>query len=206
MAAFYFVGIVLPPVACASEVYVTITGATSGTDTTGVFGSIGSFTKAPFTLTYIIDTGKVTEVFTPTGGPYTGSSISAQGNNVSAAVVPADLTINGGTYRFGVQPVSFVSGSVTRSAITTQAQSENFSNNEAYYVGDSEGAGQLATSLSFSNTCSMSYDVTVPTDCPFIGGSFGVFDFDRFVISSSDDVVVIHLWVGAIVPSSNKHA
>jgi hypothetical protein len=110
----------LPPVACASEVYVTITGTASGTDKTGVFGSIGSFTNAAFTLIYIIDTGKVTKVFTPTGGPYTGSSISAQGNNVSAAVVHAYLTINGGTYTFGVQPVSSVSGSVTRSAESGQ--------------------------------------------------------------------------------------
>jgi hypothetical protein len=156
MGVFLFVCIWLPPAACASEVYVTITGTASGTDKTGVFGPSGNFTNAPFTLTYIIDVGKVTEVFTPTGGPYTGSSISAQGNNVSVAVVHANLTINGGTYRFGVQPVSYVSGSVTRSASTTEVQSENFGNNESYYVGDTEGFGQLATSLSFSNTCSMS--------------------------------------------------
>jgi RHS repeat-associated protein len=179
----------LPPAACASEVYVTITGTASGTDNTGVFGLKGSFTDADFTLTYIVDTGKVTEVFTPTGGPYTGSSISAQGNNVSAAVVHAYLTINGGTYTFGVQPVSSVSGSVTRSAITTEVQSENFSNNEAYYVGDTEGFGQLVTSLSFSNTCPMSYDVTVPTSCPFIAGSSGDFDFDHFVVSSNGLVI-----------------
>jgi hypothetical protein len=188
-AASLFAWILRPPAAGASEVYVTITGTATGTDKTGVFGSIGSFTNAPFTLIYTIDTGKVAEVFTPTGGPYTGSSISAQGNNVSAAVVHADLTINDGTYTFGVQPVSSVAGSVTRSAITTEVQSENFSNNEAYYVGDTEGFGQLATSLSFSNTCSMSYDVTVPTSCPFIAGSFGDFDFDHFVVSSNGLVI-----------------
>ena len=70
---------------------MTITGTASGTDKTGVFGLNGSFTNAAFTLTYIIDTGKVTEVFTPTGGPYTGSSISAQGTKLALLTQPRRL-------------------------------------------------------------------------------------------------------------------
>src|ERR1700693_2192086 len=91
MAAFLFLGIMLPPAVHASKVVVTVTGIVmSGTDVTGVFvGPRESLANYPFKLVYNYDDtlGKQTQ-----NAPFFSS---IENDGLQNPVVTAELTING---------------------------------------------------------------------------------------------------------------
>src|SRR5579871_6129511 len=91
-----------PAKAQLTETTITVTGTVaSGTDTTGVFGTVGSLATQPFTLTFTVDSTQGTASSASCGTEYESKMYMASTSYTSPVSAVLQIGSSGGQFAFG---------------------------------------------------------------------------------------------------------